>query len=277
MMRDDELDRELHRLFTDDRLALPVAGDAEQRVRAGVSRRRRRRGAALAVAGVLVTTGAILGGLAIAPGDVTDRAEPPPVNPTLSTGQSQPGSSTTTGSGAAPTRDTRTGTPAPGTTGGQPPGQPDDPTKPPATGRTTTTRPSYEVASARLGPYGIGPLQLGMTERQAVATGALGRSTSRDGGCASYPVKGPGVTARISSSDGITSFVASSGVRTPEGIHIGSPRSAVQQAYGTPNARTVIPGTSYQVPGNSDAFYRFSFDARDLVASITLRLKSGKC
>lgn len=276
-MRDDELDRELHRLFADDRLALPVAGDAEQRVRAGVSRRRRRRGAALAVAGVLVTTGAILGGLAIAPGEVTDRAEPPPVNPTLSTGQGPTGTSQATGSSAAPTGDTGTGTPAPGTTGRPSPGQPDDPANPPATDPPTATRPTYEVATALLGPYGIGPLQLGMAERQAVATGALGRSTSRGGGCASYPVNGPGVTARISSSDGITSFVASSGVRTPEGIRIGSPRSAVEQAYGKPNARTVIPGTSYPVPGNADAFYRFSFDGRDLVSSFTLRLKSGRC
>lgn len=276
-MRDDELDRELNRLFADDRLALPVAGDAERRIQEGVSRRRRRRGAALAVAGVLVSIGAILGGLAIVPGQVTDRAEPPPVNPTLSTGQRPTGTSTTTGNSAAPTRDTGTGTPAPGTTGRPAPGRPDEPANPPANERPTATRPTYEVTTALLGPDGIGPLQLGMTERQAVATGALGRPTSRGGRCASYPVNGPGVTARISSADGITAFVAGSGVRTPEGIRIGSPRSAVRRAYGEPNARTVMPGTSYPVPGNPGAVYRFSFDARDLVASITLRLSSGKC
>jgi hypothetical protein len=285
-MHDDELDRELHRLFTDDRLALPVADDAERQIRSGIARRRRRRGTALAVAGALIAVGAVFGATAISPGGVSDRAEPPPNGPTLSVGPHPTGAAPTGRTGTRPTQPGGTSAPRPtGQTGAPPPpgqtgsggtaaaapgggGQPTGGAQPP---------PRFGVTSAVLGPFGIGPLQLGMSESEAVATGALG-PPSPGGACHSYPVNGPGVTAEISPSAGLTSFVASSGARTPEGVTIGTSRAEVVRLYSLQQSRGIAVETAYaDAPGNPAAQYAFSFNGNDQVSSFALRLKSGGC
>lgn len=278
-MHDDELDRELQRLFTDDRLALPVAADAERQVRAGIARRRRRRSAALAVAGALLATGAVFAAAAIGPGAVSDRAEPPPANPSLSTAPSSTATPPGTSNRGRPATPSHTGAPTASTHPQPPPGQPGGENPPPGTSRPTDTPtpPRYRVVSAVLGPYGIGPLRLRMSEREAVATGALGARSSR-GACASYPVNGPGVTTEISPRAGLTTFVASRGARTPEGVTIGTARQVVVQRYSVRESRRVAVDTiTVDAPGNPDASYVFSFDAANRVGSFVLRLKAGAC
>ncbi|HVV22085.1 MAG TPA: hypothetical protein VHF06_21810 [Pseudonocardiaceae bacterium] len=92
----DGLDDELRRLFTDERLALPVAQGAEEAVVRGAHRRRRQRLTVAAAGGVLavaamVTAGVGLAGIGHGPNRVTTAASEPPsvtltmTNPSVTT------------------------------------------------------------------------------------------------------------------------------------------------------------------------------------------------
>ena len=60
-----DLDDELRRLFSDDRLTLPVAEGAAGAVVAGARKRRRHRMAVAAAGGVLAVTGLVFAGAAL--------------------------------------------------------------------------------------------------------------------------------------------------------------------------------------------------------------------
>jgi hypothetical protein len=146
----------------------------------------------------------------------------------------------------------------------------------PATTTTVTsapasTRRSSEPASTSqpvrtsspprvLGPAGLGPLKLGMTRKQAEATGMIeGYEVADDlAHCGVSKVRGTNATVFIDPSRGV-SFIGLYGtVRTPEGIRLGSSVSAVRSAY--PDWDFVLGDSdagegSVRAPGNSKALY----------------------
>ena len=153
----------------------------------------------------------------------------------------------------------------------------------PAHTSPTTRRPSTPV----LGPDGFGALKLGMTSKQATATGLITpwRGTAA-AGCSLYsnlkaaPAEHGNVM--FAGSLGVEIIEAYGDVRTPEGIHIGSSKAAMLKAY--PDwVNAELPdnphadGRGYPtVPGNSKAVYRI-FTRNSKVVEITLQYGNENC
>jgi hypothetical protein len=149
----------------------------------------------------------------------------------------------------------------------------------------STTKPSAPV----LGPKGYGALRLGMSYQDATATGLIKpwRSTGTDSTCSK-------VTNLKASPDADHGFVYFStdlgleiidaygpGVRTPEGVHIGSTSEAMYNAY--PDFTNAEFGDNHAdgrgstaVPGNSKAVYRM-VTASDKVTELTLQYEKQDC
>lgn len=162
----------------------------------------------------------------------------------------------------------------------------------PATPTTSATRapsraaPSASrTASRTFGPAGYGALRLGMTAEQADATGVIDSWDRADGpACSSANLKGAPAdqgTVTVSPRVGVAAIDAHGDLRTPEGIRIGSTRSAMRRAY--PDWKLVYePGQGAdgrgiaEVPGNSEAYYRI-VTARGKVSELTLQAKNQDC
>lgn len=114
-----------------------------------------------------------------------------------------------------------------------------------------------------VGPTGYKKIDLGMTEKQALATGMLG-SLPPNGRhhCVQYPFKGGSVAdgaVLISPDDGVVLITPPKGARTPEGIGIGSPLADVTQVY--PELAAGGNGSEEaKVPQHPHYWYKFSFD-----------------
>jgi hypothetical protein len=123
-----------------------------------------------------------------------------------------------------------------------------------------------------LGPTGIGKLRLGMSERQAAATGEATLSddqNSRDRAkCSLQEVNG--VTIHFARDRGIVGLAGPpERTRTPEGIGAGSSVADITAAYpaapalpelGSPQEQVnLLGGFSAPVPGNPNALYHFVF------------------
>lgn len=67
------------------------------------------------------------------------------------------------------------------------------------------------------------------------------------------------------------------GVQTPEGIGIGSPLAAVDQAYpGWDHSYSVSRGVA-PVPGHADKVYRIGFSKDGVVTELTLQYYTHGC
>lgn len=121
-----------------------------------------------------------------------------------------------------------------------------------------------------LGPAGLSKLRLGMSEREAAATGeTLGTDDESPGTapCRSQEVNG--VTIHISPEHGIVGLSGPlSRTRTAEGIGAGATIADITRVYhkvahpelGTAQEQVALVGEfSAPVPGNSKAVYRFIF------------------
>lgn len=151
-----------------------------------------------------------------------------------------------------------------------------------ATPTATPTPPPPADTVYRLGPLGLGPLKLGMTKAQAEATGVVNpfvNEPNSDQCLWRTTVKHPsdrGATVFLSKTLGVATIDASGGVKTPEGIGLGSSLTDVKRAYAG-FALSADLGRGYQrVPGNSNAVYRIAVD-NATVTQLTLQYNNQDC
>jgi hypothetical protein len=151
----------------------------------------------------------------------------------------------------------------------------------------TASPPSAAAPVPVLGPNGFGALRLGISRRQAEATGLISPFEGTDGdGCALRAHLRASAKADVyySGSLGVEIIEAYAGVRTPEGIRIGSSLAAVRRAY--PDWFNVAAGSEKEkytdgrglvaVPGNSKAHYRI-VTLQGRVAELTLQYRNQNC
>ncbi len=146
------------------------------------------------------------------------------------------------------------------------------------------TSPSRRAGPA-FGPRGYGALKLGMTDKQASATGLI-TAWRTDGApaCSWANFKGvPGPYGHVTWSPrmGVVAIAAYGDMRTPEGIRIGSSRPAMRDAY--PDWELIYePGQGEDgrgiagVPGNDAADYRI-VTADGKVSELTIQVKNQDC
>jgi hypothetical protein len=152
-----------------------------------------------------------------------------------------------------------------------------------ATATKTATPKPIPPATPTLGPSGFGALKLGMTLAQAEATHLLTPvSGAVPAGCdgraqiKSAP-KGTDFTVLFSPDEGLAAINAWAGVKTPQGIHIGSSVASVHSTYHDWVGFSGDEGRGYAaVPGNSHAVYRIEVSAGKVVA-LTLQLAEQDC
>jgi hypothetical protein len=118
------------------------------------------------------------------------------------------------------------------------------------------------ASSATLGPYGYGSVKLGMSAKTAKATGKIVlKMKAGSGSCSgwdlkSHPTGRDSVGLYISKKHGVAMIFAPKGVKTPQGIGVGSTKTQLKHAYS--KLGTAASGFPYvSVPGNSKAYYYF--------------------
>ncbi|QKG24340.1 hypothetical protein ACTIVE_5983 [Actinomadura verrucosospora] len=141
-------------------------------------------------------------------------------------------------------------------------------------------RPAAPNRPAALGPLGYGALRLGMTARQLRGGDLLvGKVRGGATGCAGYdlrahPTPKGSVGVYYSRRLGIATIFAVGGMRTPQGIGVGSPLAQVKRAY--PKMVNGVNGASAPVPGNPKAVYSLML-AGGRVTSLALDLAKQDC
>lgn len=142
-----------------------------------------------------------------------------------------------------------------------------------ATAADAQTRPT-------LGPYGYGSVKLGMTLKQAKTTGAVVKKLPGNDGCSgwdlkSFPTPKDSVGIYISPKVGLAAIFAAKGMRTPEGIRLGSTTKQVKAAY--PRIKKDVHGFFVTtVPGNKKAYYTFGL-TRGKVTVYGIALNKQDC
>jgi hypothetical protein len=270
------IDDELHRLFTDDRLDLPIRAGAEAAVVAGARRLRRRRTVVTAAVGTatVVALFAVAASLPRFGGSESGPAAGPEIaaETTLSTVPSPPSISTGSGTAIVPTSE-----PA-GPNGEPKPGRGTTRRNPPAAGGSTASTPKVPPALV-IGPIGYLGLRLGMNTETAEATGLLVAEQPPAQGCQGYDYRtqptGPDQHAvLISANYGIASIAGRPDATTPEGITAGSTDADLKRVY---PAAVQVSGQWYVNAGaNPPAQYVFVLK-NQAVADIHLELKTHDC
>ncbi|GLV52680.1 hypothetical protein TBS_32440 [Thermobispora bispora] len=136
-------------------------------------------------------------------------------------------------------------------------------------------------ANPTLGPYGYGTLKLGMSLKQARATGLLVQKfPGRGGGCSGWDLKkfrtpknkaGVWISPRV----GVAAIYAGKGMKTPRGIRLGSTFRQLKVAY--PGIKKDMYGLyRVRVPGNSKAQYAFEVK-RGKVTEFGILLRNQDC
>lgn len=152
----------------------------------------------------------------------------------------------------------------------------------------TSTASTPTPAVHKLGPTGVGALLLGMTKTEAIATGLTTGVQGTEGSCGQAS-DGRLAGARPASADdpdgtlffSVTSgklviISATTGVLTPEGIHLGSTASEVKKAYPKWSGGAVDSLDYVKVPKNPKAYYRIYVDD-DQVLELTLLAADQDC
>lgn len=132
-----------------------------------------------------------------------------------------------------------------------------------------------------LGPSGLGALQLGMTRRQAEATGLIEGWEVADylAKCGISQVKGTDAEVFTDPDRGVSYITLYGTVRTPEGIRLGSSLGAVRAAY--PDWDFALGDSDsgsggVPAPGNSRA--RYGIDITDgKVSHLALASDDQRC
>ncbi|HVV13526.1 hypothetical protein [Amycolatopsis sp.] len=263
MNQPDELDDELTRLFTDERLAVPPRAGAETAILAGARRIRRRRAALTATGGALTAIALVGAGLLI--GDLRSNdnqvASPPPdqtlvisdssAQPTSIAPAPPPVSTPLPGSGSSPAH----------TTEDNPPQSATKSTTPPKSTSRSVVVPT--LTGPVLGPNGYSKLQLGMSFDAAKATGMLANADNAPTACTDYGLSdGSAAVSKvtISPANGIVSFQAS-GAHTPERIKVGSTKDQLETAYPALAER----GSAYSASTGSGGSYVFTVSGDQVV------------
>ncbi|MFI7430368.1 hypothetical protein ACIBPB_25530 [Micromonospora sp. NPDC049836] len=161
----------------------------------------------------------------------------------------------------------------------------------PAAAATTSGAPAPAPADAAapstvLGPDGLGALKLGMSKKAAEATGLITAFANPDPSVASdcparAKLKDEKGLVWWSTRLGVAAIEVPEGIRTAEGIGVGSTRDSVGRAYPTWRGIDGTPPNDtghgrVPVSGNPDAVYRI--DVQDgTVRSVTLQLAHQDC
>jgi hypothetical protein len=147
---------------------------------------------------------------------------------------------------------------------------------------TGTPALAQQAAKPTLGPYGYGAVKLGMSSKKARATGKIVLKMSAGAGSCSgwdlkaHPTGKDRVGLYISKKVGVAVIIAPKGVKTPQGIGLGSTMKQVKKAY--PRLKTAASGFPYvSVPGNSKAYYAFLTDAKGKVREMAFGLDTQDC
>lgn len=256
-----DLDDELRRLFTSDRLDVAARPDADEVIVAGARRLRTRRILTATASGAAAIVALVVAGIAMAGGN-PDAMPPATTNPSTPAVTSQELTPSTSQS----TTTSPSGTIVPGTTT----------TQRPSTNPTTTTKPPPpDLDLPVIGPNGFRALALGQTLDEAQATGMMGDGpTDSGGGCISFTLVSDGVSGQVYLSDLTVRAIVADPVMTPEGVGPGWTVEQVQEVYSVdvgPNGQALVP-----VLGNASASYRLQF-ADGVVASVGLQLDGQTC
>ncbi|GAA4937391.1 hypothetical protein HD597_004690 [Nonomuraea thailandensis] len=144
-----------------------------------------------------------------------------------------------------------------------------------------TAAPAVAAKEPALGPYGYGSVKLGMSATKARATGKIVlRMPAGAGPCSGWNLRarpaGKGrVGLYISKRVGVAVILAQKGMRTPQGIGLGSSAKQVRKAY--PGLRTSPSGIVHTtVPGNPKAYYAFLY-AKGKVRELAFGLDKQDC
>ena len=252
-----DLDDELRKLFADDRLHVPVRPEADRVIVTGARRIRRRRAGVVFGGGMLSVATMLVAGTAFGVGG--DAAPRTPLAAAASTGL-------TTTTTPAPVSTTTSDAPAisvasPTTIVAMPPH-----TTPKATTTTFTPTPTKATAATQrlaFGPTAVGPLRLGMTVDEAMATGLIqaNPAPATGVGCVVYDWAGhpAGTTTYallFSPKYGLVRIGGRADAVTPEGIRDGSSEADVRAVY--PYQAAPHNGSNEWVapaPGNPNAHY----------------------
>ncbi|WP_084958704.1 hypothetical protein [Thermoactinospora rubra] len=139
-----------------------------------------------------------------------------------------------------------------------------------------------QAAKPTLGPYGYGKVKLGMSAKRARATGKVVlKMPAGEGSCSGWDLKAHptgknSVGLYISKKHGVAVIGAPEGVKTPEGIGIGSTMKQVKKAY--PKLKTSPGGIPYvAVPGNGKAYYAFFPSRKGVLKQLILGLDKQDC
>ncbi|MGW0519828.1 hypothetical protein [Crossiella sp. NPDC003009] len=273
------VDDELRRLFSDDRLELRPLPDAEHAVLTGVKRRQRRRRAAVAATGALSALAVVAGTLAVLQPEQTNTVQP--ADTTSLTFTTTPAPTSAPSSSAGDQSSATTTTPSRGGSGvGSGQG-----TAPSSSSKTpTSTIPPKTFGTELMGPVSYRGLRLGMPQEQAVATGLIKPNAKPESntGCFGYDYAGSPRAAGfysvvISKAKGVVRINGRGDERTSEGIGVGAPVAdfdRVYPKYGTDHG--AVGERVVAVPGNAAANYWFIMQ-NNSVKEIRLELKEQDC
>lgn len=264
-----DLDDDLRRLFGDDRLDVHPAPDATDAVLRGAHRRRRRRAAISSAFLVVALVGVGLGATQLRTLSHDDPADEllETATSTASTTSLPPSTSTV----VAPGSSGRPVTP-PASSGGT--------TTPPGTGtgkpRTTTPSPPPPPPAE---PGRLGALLLGMSEADALATGALIEPSSpadQENRCKAYATRSvpDGDAVVISPARGIVRITRPSTAKTQKNVGVGSTVAEVKAAYGN----ATQSGTTVLVPMATSPSWSYVFTTNGTtVTTVHMRLAADDC
>ncbi|RSN58743.1 hypothetical protein DMH01_22205 [Amycolatopsis sp. WAC 04182] len=275
-MSDEDVQRKLRDLFSDERLSVGSTLNPETIV-AGARRRRRRRQLMQTTSGMAAAVVLLAGGVTIFTIHDKDNGAAFPGGDQLTMGAAssslaQPGPGTSAPPVSAPVA-------SPNPTSAPPPSTaPDGPVEPPkSTAAANSSTPRKVTTGALLTPAGFGKLRLGMSEEEAEAAAGPLRAKDWRQSCVYGYVEGaavPGPTSvSLTEADGITVINPSGAVHTPEGIGVGSTEADILAAYpgGTKD------GSAYFAPVNDVSAYRIALANDGSVLGILLTRIEQSC